>query len=97
LRALAGASLNGVPVIGNREYKGSITLMDGEPAIVAGQVTHTEALAMSGIPGMGFVPGVNKITTSNSKQVEDDELLLVITPHITARSMGQNAEVYLAK
>src|SRR6266496_1519547 len=95
LRSLAGQSLNGVPVIGNREYKGSITLMDGEPAIVAGQVTHTETLSMSGIPGMGFVPGVNKITTTNSKQLEDDELLLVITPHITARSMGQSSEVYL--
>jgi type II secretory pathway component GspD/PulD (secretin) len=97
LRALSGPSLNGVPVIGNREYKGNITLMDGEPAIVAGQVTHSETLAMSGIPGMGFVPGVNKITTSNSKQIEEDELLLVITPHITTRSMGQNSEVYLAK
>jgi len=97
LRALAGQSFNGVPVIGNREYKGSITLMDGEPAIVAGQVTHTETLAMSGIPGMGFVPGLNKITTTNSKQLEDDELLLVITPHITSRSMGQSSEVYLTK
>jgi Flp pilus assembly secretin CpaC len=97
LRALAGASLNGVPVIGNREYKGAITLMDGEPAIVAGQVTHTETLAMSGIPGMGLIPGVNKITTSNSKQFEDDELLLVITPHITMRGMGQSSEVYLTK
>src|SRR5205814_4357076 len=35
LRSLAGASINGVPVIGNREYKGSITLADGEPAVVA--------------------------------------------------------------
>jgi len=97
LRALAGQSFNGVPVIGNREYKGSITLMDGEPAIVAGQVTHSETLAMNGIPGMGFVPGLNKITTTNSKQLEEDELLLVITPHISTRRMGQSSEVYLPK
>ncbi|MBV9181613.1 MAG: hypothetical protein JO356_09890, partial [Acidobacteria bacterium] len=49
LRALSGASINGVPVIGNREYQGSITLVDGEPAVVAGQVTHSETLALSGI------------------------------------------------
>jgi type II secretory pathway component GspD/PulD (secretin) len=97
LRALAGPSFNGVPVIGNREYKGSITLLDGEPAVVAGEVTHTETLALSGIPGLGQFPGLNKITASNSKQFEDDELLLVITPHITSRSMGQNSEVYLPK
>jgi Flp pilus assembly secretin CpaC len=97
LRALTGANVNGVPVIGNREYKGSITLVDGEPAVVAGQVSHSETLAMSGIPGLGQVPGLNKITTTNSKQREDDELLVVITPHVTSRSMGQNSEVYLPK
>ena len=97
LRALTGQSLNGVPVIGNREYKGTITVVDGEPAVVAGQVSHTETLAMSGIPGLGQIPGLNKITTTNSKQTEDDELLVVITPHITIRSMGQNSEVYLPR
>jgi Flp pilus assembly secretin CpaC len=97
LRALAGPSLNGVPVIGNREFKGSITLRDGEPAAVAGQVTLSETKALSGIPGLGLVPGLNKITSDNSKQTEDDELLVVITPHITSRSTGQASEVYLPK
>jgi len=97
LRALAGQALNGVPVIGNREYKGTINLIDGEPAVIAGEVTHTETLAMSGIPGLGQIPGLNKITTSNTKQTEDDELLVVITPHITSRSMGKNMEVYLPR
>jgi type II secretory pathway component GspD/PulD (secretin) len=97
LRALAGQSINGVPVIGNREYKGSITLIDGESAVVAGEVTHTETLALSGIPGLGQVPGLNKITTTNSKQTDDNELLVVITPHIINRSLGQSSEVYLPK
>jgi general secretion pathway protein D len=97
VRSLAGASLNGVPVLGNREFKGIISLRDGEPAVVAGQVTHSESKAMSGIPGLGLVPGLNKITTDNTKQTEDDELLVVITPHITSRSMGQASEVYLPK
>ena len=97
LRSLSGQSLNGVPVIGNREYKGSISLAEGEPAVVAGQVTRSESLALSGIPGLGQVPLLNKITASNAKQLEEDELLLVITPHITNRSTGQASEVYLAK
>jgi general secretion pathway protein D len=97
LRALAGPSFNGVPVIGNREFKASITLLDGEPAVVAGEVTHSETKALSGIPGLGQVPGLKKITSDNSKQTEDDELLVVITPHITSRSTGQASEVYLPK
>ena len=96
LKALAGQSINGVPIIGNREYKGSISLLDGEPAVVAGEVTHSETLALSGIPGLGQLPGLNKLTT-NSKQTEDDELLVVITPHVVSRGTGQATEVYLAK
>ena len=37
VRSLTGQSANGVPVISNREYKGSINLQDGEPAVVAGR------------------------------------------------------------
>jgi type II secretory pathway component GspD/PulD (secretin) len=97
LRALAGQSFNGVPVIGNREYKGSISLQDGEPAVVAGQISRSETLDLSGIPGLGQIPLLNKITATNTKQTEYDELLVVITPHITRRGVGKNTEVYLAK
>jgi len=84
-------------VLGNRQFNGIINLRDGEPAVVAGQMTHSESKAMSGIPGLGQVPGLNKITATNTKQYQDDELLVVITPHITSRSMGQASEVYLPK
>jgi general secretion pathway protein D len=97
LKSLAGQSINGVPVIGNREYKGSIALLDGEPAVVAGEVTHNETRALSGIPGLGSIPGFDKLATTNTKQIEDDELLIVITPHVVSRGTGQATEVYLSK
>lgn len=82
IRSLEGASLNGVPIIANREYKGSITVMDGEPAVMAGSVSHSEQTSLNGIPGLGQIPGVNRIAVSNGKQDNDDELLVVITPHV---------------
>jgi general secretion pathway protein D len=97
LRALAGQSINGVPVIGNREYKGSISLENGEPAVIAGQISRSETRDLSGIPGLSQIPLLNKITSTSTKQNEYDELLVVITPHITRRGVGQNTEVYLAK
>jgi type II secretory pathway component GspD/PulD (secretin) len=97
LRALAGQSINGVPVIGNREYKGSISLENGEPAVIAGQISRSETRDLSGIPGLSQIPGLNKLTSTTSKQNQDDELLVVITPHITRRGTGQNTEVYLRK
>jgi len=96
-RTLAGQSLNGVPVIANREYKGSITLVDGEPAVVAGALSQSEQRSLNGIPGLGAVPGINKVMVSNSKMDETDELLLVITPHVVDLSPGQSTEVWLPK
>ena len=96
-RTLAGQSLNGVPVIANREYKGSITLVDGEPAVVAGSVSQSEQRSLNGIPGLGDIPGINKIMVSNSKMNESDELLVVITPHVVALTPGQSTEVWLPK
>jgi general secretion pathway protein D len=96
-RTLAGQSINGIPVIANREYKGAITLVDGEPAVVAGSVSQSEQLSLNGIPGLGAIPGINKIMASNSKMDETDELLVVITPHVVDLSPGQSTEVWLPK
>jgi hypothetical protein len=96
-RTLAGQSINGVPVIANREYKGNITLVDGEPAVVAGSITQSEQLSLNGIPGLGAIPGINKVMVSNSKMDETDELLVVITPHVVDLIPGQSTEVWLPK
>jgi general secretion pathway protein D len=96
-RTLAGQSLNGVPVIANREYKGNITLVDGEPAVVAGSLSQTEQRSMNGIPGLGTVPGINKVMVSNSKMEESNELLVVVTPHVVQNTPNQSVEVWLPK
>jgi Flp pilus assembly secretin CpaC len=96
-RTLAGQSLNGVPVIANREYKGNITLVNGEPAVVAGSVSQSEQRTLNGIPGLGAIPGINQVMVSNSKMDETDELLLVITPHVIDATRGESVEVWLPR
>jgi Flp pilus assembly secretin CpaC len=86
-----------VPVIANREYKGSITLLDGEPAVVAGSLSQSEQLSLNGIPGLGAIPGINKIMVTNGKMDETDELLVVITPHVVDLSPGRSEEVWLPR
>jgi general secretion pathway protein D len=97
LRNLSGQILNGVPVIANRQYKASISLLNGEPAVVASSLSHSEALSMTGIPGLGAVPGLNKIMTTNSKTTDDDELMVVITPQIVNFDPTRSAEIWLPK
>lgn len=84
VRSLTGESNNGVPVISNRQYKGSIRLADGEPAFLAGEISQSDTLSMSGLPGFGAIPGMNFITATNTKTEEDDELMIAITPHVVS-------------
>lgn len=97
VRSLGGTSLNGVPVLNNRQFKGAISLKDGEPAVVASSLTHTEQRSLSGIPGLGEVPLLNKITASNTLEDDSDELLLVMTPHIVSMTQtGSGPEIWLS-
>lgn len=95
LRSLTGDSSNGVPVISNQEYEGSIRLRDGEPAAIAGQITSNESRSMSGIPGLGTVPLFNQAMVNNTLTTENDELLVVITPHIVENHSHATDEIWV--
>jgi general secretion pathway protein D len=96
VRSLTGQSSNGVPVISNQEYKGSINLKDGEPAAVAGEVTLTEQRSLAGVPGFGFLPGLNQIAAENTRDDEQDELIIVVTPHVLANNERISSEIWLS-
>ncbi len=52
---------------------------------------------MSGIPGIAAIPGLNWAATDNTRMKEDDELLIVITPHVVAnRDLGTD-EIWISE
>ncbi len=97
MRSLTGQSANGVPVISNQEYKGSIRLRDGEPAVVAGEVTTNDVRSMAGIPAVADIPGLNLALTDTTRQKEYDELLIMVTPHVVANRALETREIWLDK
>jgi general secretion pathway protein D len=97
VRSLTGVSSNGVPVIANQEYNGSIRLRDGEPAVVAGEITTNDQRSMSGIPGVNTIPLVNQVFTDNTRMKENDELLIVITPHVVANRDMTTDEIWVTE
>ena len=96
-RNLGSASLNGIPVISNREYKGSILLKEGEPAVVAGMISRTEQKSLTGLPAFSRVPVLNVLSAENARQEDDNELLIVITPYIVRSADRQSPEIWLGK
>ena len=96
IKALAGSSINGIPVISNRAYKGQITVADGQSAVVAGFITISEQGSRDGIPAFGQIPLLRKATSSNQRNETQNELLVVVTPHIMRnRERDAASEIWL--
>jgi general secretion pathway protein D len=74
IRSLGTATNNGQPIINNREYNGTITLKDGEEGLVAGLISKADSRSLMG--------GLSYAISEHDKNVTDDDLLVVITPHI---------------
>lgn len=81
-RTLGSVSSNGIPIISNREYKGGILLKEGEPAVVAGMITTSDQRSLSGVPAFSSIPGFGVLTSQSTKQDEENELLVLITPFV---------------
>jgi len=90
LRSLGASTVNGIPIINNREYTGSITARAGESSVVAGIISESDSRNIMGWPFLSRVPGLTYTASEHDKNVNDADLLVVITPHIL-RAPGQES------
>jgi general secretion pathway protein D len=84
IQALQGASLNGLPVLTNRNYTADIHLVNGASALVVGNLSRQESNAVSGTPGLTELPGFAALS-STTKEFDVSNLAILITPHIVRR------------
>ena len=79
--ALAGTSINGNPILNNRAWSGVVTLKQGEAVEVISELDRSESRAISGVPGISEIPGLNNLTGKDT-QKNYATLLIVITTHV---------------
>ncbi len=82
IRSLGAQTVNGIPIINNREYTGSITLKNGESSVIAGLISSADSRSIAGLPFLATVPGLSYAGSDHTKNNMEDDLLVVITPHI---------------
>jgi general secretion pathway protein D len=80
VEALAGSSLNNIPILDNRALTSTITVPAGQTAMLATLVSSSEMKALTGLPGLNDIPGFQG--TSQDRQKGSTALLITITPHI---------------
>ena len=79
--ALSGQAANGNPILDSRAYQGVVTLKEGEGVVVVSDLDEQQTRAISGVPGISEIPGLNDIT-DKSLNKNGSTLLIVMTPHV---------------
>ena len=85
ISGLGSASVNNIPELTSRSFKGNITVRDGEPSVVAGLITDQEVRSSRGYPGIGQLPAASSVLNLNSSDRPHNEILIVITPHVVRK------------
>ncbi len=57
-------------------------MKDGESSVVTGLIDMNDSRSINGYPFLGQVPGLGYGSSVHNKNIAEDELLVVITPHI---------------
>ena len=70
------------PIISQRTIEHDIRLREGEASVLAGLVQRTESKSLNGWPGLAKLPLLHYLFSDQKKDVQEDEVLIVLTPRI---------------
>jgi Flp pilus assembly secretin CpaC len=82
IRALAGSSINGIPIITNRTLSQTVRIKEGEPTIIGGLLDNEETRTLTGLPGFANLPlPAGYFFGRRNTTAQDTEMVILITPH----------------
>ena len=82
-KALGSQTFNTVPSVLQRQYKGSVTVREGEWAVLAGLDSNSENITRNGLAGLSQIPGLNQFLGENTRNTQTSNTLIVIKPTVT--------------
>ena len=70
------------PEIGQRRFEMDLRMRDGEVNLIGGLMKDEEDKTVSGIPGLGQIPWLKRLFSSENITRTQNELLITVVPHI---------------
>lgn len=74
------------PIIGQQSVEETIRLTEGESNILGGLLQEQNNRTVSGTPGLGEIPGLKYLFSTQNREVQHEEIVFLLTPHLV-RSM----------
>jgi general secretion pathway protein D len=91
IEALTGGSVSNIPILNSQQFASDVTVDDGDTAVMVSSLTKSESASISGLPGIGELPGFQTATADRTTATDSSELVLLITPHVTRRRTNLSA------
>jgi general secretion pathway protein D len=79
------------PEFGQREIEHDIRLKEGEVSLLGGLVQSTITNTVTGLPGLGQIPLLRYLFSTEIHERNDQEVIVMLTPHVV-RLPESNAE-----
>ena len=87
-KSLGTQAIDTVPEINQRDFKGSVTLREGEIAFIAGMDADSFNKTRNGLLGLSQIPGLNQLASENTRDQQTSRTLVVIKPTVTRLPMS---------
>jgi general secretion pathway protein D len=80
----ASISVGGItePTFGQRVIEDDFRLQEGEVNLLGGLIQRTLTEAVTGVPGLGDIPLIRYLFSQENKEVNDQEVLVMLTPRV---------------
>ena len=80
----ASVTVGGVsePTFGERKIEHDIRLKEGETSVLGGLIQTTLTHTVSGVPGLGDIPILKYLFSTEHAERQETEVLVMLTPHV---------------
>src|SRR6266849_852544 len=78
------ATIGGIqqPIISQRKLEQEIRSKEGESNVLGGLITRSDTKSINGWPWLARIPLLRYFFSEDTHNTEDDEILIILTPHI---------------
>jgi general secretion pathway protein D len=97
----ANVTVGGVtePTFGQRKIEHDIRLKEGETSVLGGLIQTTLTNTVNGVPGLGDIPVLRYLFSTEHAERQETEVLVMLTPHVVRLPepyLGARSNVTLA-
>jgi general secretion pathway protein D len=83
---LAGASVNGIPVLANRKISTRISIHNDEWALIGGLMDKTDNKSITGVAGLARIPLFGWLFKTQNREKDLDYIVIIMKPHLVGEA-----------